>query len=57
MNPRPILLVLCLAGNVLLATAVWRHGSNAPRSEVTVSVKNSAPKMERRRGNRPPPIW
>ena len=32
MNPRLLLLVLCLAGNVLLATALLRHSSNPSRA-------------------------
>jgi hypothetical protein len=35
MNLRLVLLVLCLVGNALLATALLRHGSNSPRPAVS----------------------
>ena len=45
MNPRPILLVLCLAGNALLATALFHQGA-IPAQRANPIAKNSAPKNQ-----------
>ena len=43
MNPRLLLLVLCLAGNVLLAVALVRHG--APSGAATESDADPVKKL------------
>jgi hypothetical protein len=42
MNLRLVLLGLCLAGNVLLAAALFRHGSNSPRPAAPETIISTA---------------
>jgi len=43
MNLRPLALLVCLAGNVLLAMALVRHGSSPPRAAGTAAKIFTAP--------------
>jgi len=43
MNLRLLVLLVCLAGNVLLAKAVLRHGSSHPRAENSTPTTATAP--------------
>src|SRR5258705_19363 len=43
MNPRLLLLVVCLAGNVVLAKAVLWHGSSHPRARNSTPTTAPAP--------------